>query len=249
MAQNKRQRMEDGPERRAFPLWMQFFLLTVLVGCTLTTPPAAPTLTPPPAPTPPGNTFYFNAPYSITLLPQTRVPGTRIFYVGRRDGFYEFQIDGLVARHVVNDSLPWKGVIAPGVVGDYRLTVQASSGDQVLLNGTVRVAVLFPEPLEVPISALPGTLPDFSNIPIDYVVPQGSLVPGTVLRYEGVQNGNAIFSGGTGFPSYPLGNSVIYSGRLATNAIIRYDLVVSRLDEVGVGLSGTARVWITNLAR
>jgi len=177
------------------------------------------------------------------------VPGTRIFYVGLRDGFYEFQVDGLVARYVVNDSLPWRGVIAPGVVGDYRLTVQGSSGEQVLLNGTTRVAVLFPQPFEIPISALPGTLPDFSNIPIDYVVPQGQLVPGTVLRYEGQQDGSAIFSGGTGFPSYPLGNSVIYSGRLSSNVIIRYDLVVSRLDEFGVGLSGTARVWITDLVK
>jgi|GEM_PF-1469954 hypothetical protein len=228
-------------------LWPAVFLLLAVLGCSINPVTSTPTPPPPPPPTPAGNTFYFNAPYSITLPPQTRVPGTRILYIGLRDGFYEFQIDGLIARYVVNNSLNWDGVIAPSVVADYRLTVLSSSGDQVFLNGTTRVSVLNPQPVEIPISLLPETVPDFSNIPIDYLVPPGQMVPGTTLRYEGQQDGNAIFSGGSGLPAYPLGNSVIYSGRLTTNVIIRYDLVVSRLDDSGVGLSGPARVWITNL--
>ncbi len=253
MAQNRWQQELTSRNRRAnrrLPtrlLWSGIFLLLSILGCSINSISATPTLPPPPPPTPAGNTFYFNAPYTITLAPQTRVPGTRVLYVGQSDGFYEFLVNGLVTRHVINDFLPWRGVIAPSVVGDYRLTVLGSSAPQVSLNGNVRVAVLYPQPVEVPISVLPTTAPDFSNIPIDYLVPQGQMVPGTILRYDGQLDGNAILSGGTGNPSYPLGNSVIYSGRLTDNVIIRYDLLVSRLDDFGVGLTGTARVWITNL--
>jgi hypothetical protein len=108
------------------------------------------------------------------------------------------------------------------------------------------VAVFNPAPVEVALSNLPSTAPDFIDIPISYVVPQNNTVPGTTLIYTGREGDQARLSGGQGYPLFPLGNSMTWSGRLGPNVLLRYDLVVSRLDDYGLGLSGTARLWITN---
>lgn len=221
-------------------------LLLTMMSCGVLPSGAPPTLTPPADPTPEGRTIFFDAPYVVRLPPNTHIPRTRVFYSAQQDDVYVFFVDGLITYKRPGDSLSWQGVIAPNVAGDYRLVLSTDTVGQILGNGTVRVAIFNPTPVEVPLSELPSTPPDFIDIPISYVVPQSHRVPGTTLLYAGREGDQARLEGGQGYPLFPLGNSVTWSGRLTSNVLLRYDLVVSRLDEYGLGLSGTARLWITN---
>ncbi len=232
--------------RRHLSRSLYLLLLLAMMSCGVLPTGAPPTLTPPAAPTPEGGTIFFDAPYVARLPPNTLIPRTRILYSTQQDDIYVFFVDGLITYKRSGDSLTWQGVIAPNVAADYRLVLGTDTVGQILANGTVRVAVFNPTPVEVPLSGLPSTPPDFIDIPISYVVPENHRVPGTALTYTGREGDQARLSGGQGYPLFPLGNSVTWSGQLAPNVLLRYDLVVSRLDDYGLGLSGTARLWVTN---
>lgn len=235
------------PSRPVLAL-LGMLLALLLAGCNLSGNAGPPTLTPPPAPTPTGSTLFFNAPYNIALPPETRVPGTGIFYQGPQNDVYLFTIQGLQAFKRVDDTINWNGIIAPGVVGNYNLQLKLNSNispAQLYATGPVRVGIMNPLPREVPLDSMPSSLAWFDNIRIDYVVPQGEQVPGTTLVFQGIQDNTAYLTGGTGYPYFPLGNSVIWFGRLTDRVLVRYDLRVSRLDEIGLGLTGTARLWLT----
>lgn len=219
-------------------------LVLLALGCTLTIPGTPPTPTALPVATPDGDTIYFSAPYSYLLTPDSRIPRTRIYYQGEQNGVFVFSIGGLSAFRQLNDLISWRGVIAPNVVGDYQLVIVSSTDSNLFTEGSVRLAIFNPSPLEIPLSSLPSAPPDFANIPVDYNVPEGRLVPGTTLLYQGQQDGMALLTGSSAYPLYPVGNSVTWTGRLTSNVLLRYDLVVSRIDENGVGLLGTAQLWI-----
>ncbi len=218
-------------------------LALLVLGCTVTLPGAA-TVTPLPEPTPDGDSIQFSGPYSYSLAPNSSIPGTRITYQGVQNGVYVFSIGGQAAYRQLNDTINWRGVIAPSVVGDYRLRIRSETNTQLFLEGTVLVTVFNPAPLQIPITSLPATPPNFDNMPVNYNVPVGRRVPGTTLVYGGQQDGMALLTGSTAYPLYPVGNSVTWTGRLTGNVLLRYDLIVNRVDDNSVNLTGVARLWL-----
>lgn len=199
--------------------------------------------TPPPQPTPEGDTLFFRAAYTTPLEPGTAVPGTRIIYVQNVDALHEFTIDGLQAYRQPGDSLTWRGVVAPGVFGDYRLRLRADFLGRLQAEGEVELAILNPSPVEVPPTQTPAGAIHVQGITINYYVPQGARIPGTTLIYEGLRNDLAELSGTASYPFFAREDSLLWTGKLRDNVTVRYNLRVSSLEEEGLALTGTAELW------
>lgn len=225
--------------------------LSLLIGLL-----AAPTLacavpsfntapTPPPQPTPEGDTLFFSASYNAPLEPGTTIAGTRIAYVQTVSDLHEFSIDGLQAYRQVGDSLTWRGLVAPGVFGDYRLRLRGDFLGRLQAEGQVELAVFNPAPVEIPPTQTPAAAIYVEGIPASYYVPQGARIPGTTLIFEGMRNDVAELSGTAGYPFFAPEDSLLWSGKLRDNVYIRYNLRVSTLNESGLGLTGTAELWAT----
>ena len=223
------------------------FLIVLLATPTLACaiPGLNPAPTPPPEPTPHGDTLFFSASYNAPLEPGTAIPGTRIVYVQVVGDLHEFSIDGLQAYRQVGDSLTWRGLVAPGVFGDYRLRLRGDFLGRLQAEGQVELAVLNPAPVEIPPTQTPVAAIYVEGIPANYYVPQGARIPGTTLIFEGMRNDVAELSGTAGYPFFAPEDSLLWSGKLRENVYIRYNLRVSSLNENGLGLTGTAELWTT----
>lgn len=203
------------------------------------------TPTPPPSPTPPGDTLFLTAPYAITLEPGTTIPGTEITFVQQMDTVFELRVEGLRAVRQDGDALTWRGIVAPGVYGTYRLRLRSPLVGQLRAEGEVDLAVFNPAPVELPpTDTLPAGSVYFNNIPVQYFVPEGHRIPGSTLVYDGQDDGIARLSGTAGYPYFALDASILWLGKLRENVYIRYNTRVSSLNEHGLGLTGTAELWI-----
>ena len=185
--------------------------------------------------------------YSTTLNPGETIRGTQMTYVGREGEFYNVSIGGLPAAKRIGDSFTWKGVMAPGVVGDFNLRISPTLlSDNLLAAGSAELFVLNPIPVELGNDyTVLDSLLNYSNLAVDYRVPSGSQVPGTTLIYEGLVEQGAKLGGTTGFPIRAVGDSLIWTGRLRGNVVIRHSLRVASADENSLHLVGTAELWIT----
>lgn len=220
-----------------------FLLGSSTLACAL--PGVNGTPTPPPSPTPEGDTLTFRAPYTAVLDPGTRIPGTRIVYVQSVDDLHELSIDGLQAYRRVGDSLAWRGVVAPGVFGDYRLRLRSDFLGRLQAEGQVDVTILNPTPVEIPPTQSPVAAIHFEGIPVNYFVPEAHRIPGTTLVYEGIQSDLAELSGTAAYPFFARDDSLLWLGKVRDNVHIRYNLRVEDLNEQGLSLSGTAQLWAT----
>jgi hypothetical protein len=241
----------------SFTLLFLFLLLPVLACSTPAIPflPAPATPTPEPLPDQIADTLSILSPaYAINLEPGETVPGTGLTYVGRSGDAYEVTIDGLTAAKRPGDSFYWSGVIAPGVFANYNLRLTTSFFGGLPVGGPVELVVLFPQPVEV--AGIEGLdiRYQFSNLLLDYKVPARDAVPGTTLIFEGIetQGGSeqgtklARFSGFNGYPFLAVGDSLVWTGRLRDNVIVRYNLRTLSLDEERIHLVGTGDLWIIN---
>ncbi|MDX1664188.1 MAG: hypothetical protein R3272_10355 [Candidatus Promineifilaceae bacterium] len=217
-------------------------LLLPVLACTIPGTNATPT--PPLTPTPPGDTLFFTTPYSIRMEPGEEVPGTEIFYVGRAGNLYELTVEGLEAFRSSGDSLTWQGVVAPAVVGGYRLRLQELSADALQLEGDVNLAIFNPAPVEIPPTSTPQGSIYFGPIPVNYVVPEGARIPGTTLVYVGAEDEIAQLSGTAAYPYFALDDSLLWLGKLRENIFIRYNVRIIALNEHGLWLDGIAELWV-----
>lgn len=229
------------PTSRLFSLLL-LLLLGSSFSCAL--PGFQQTPTPRPAPTPEGDLITFAAPFTIELRPGSTITGTQIEYIQGNDDVYEFSINGLQAYRQLGDSLSWRGVIAPGVFGDYRLRLQSSFLEPLQAQGEVVLTVFNPAPVEIPPTETPPGDLYVNDISVSYAVPADHRIPGTTLVYEGEQNQVAELSGTVGYPYFALNDSLLWSGKLRENVYIRYNLQISNLDEAWLELNGTAEIWI-----
>ncbi|MGH2538614.1 MAG: hypothetical protein ACRDHL_14585 [Candidatus Promineifilaceae bacterium] len=199
-------------------------------------------------PTPvPGDMLSFSTPlYSASLSPGERVPGTQMVYVGRDGNVYNVSLDGLAAAKRAGDSFAWKGVIAPGVIGNYNLRISPTFiSDDILVGGPVEITIFNPIPVELdPSIPLEGPI-RFDNLPVEFSVPAGGRVPGATLTYVGQADQGAQLGGTSGYPYRALGDSLIWAGRLRGDVSVRYSLRVATLSEDRLRLVGTAEVWVT----
>lgn len=201
--------------------------------------------TPPPEPTPEGDTILFTAPYDVQLREGAMIPGTNVRYVQSVGDVHELSIDGLQAYRQVGDSVTWRGIVAPGVFADYRLRLRSDFGGGLHAEGEVSLAVLNPAPVEIPPTQTPDASIHFAGMPINYFVPEDHRVPGTTLVFQGVQNDLAELSGTASYPFFARDDSLLWLGKLRDNVHVRYNLRVSSLSQNGLGLSGTAELWVT----
>ena len=229
------------PYRQAIIILL--LILCTSLACAIPGINSAPT--PPPEPTPEGDILHFTAPYRVALEPGVTIPGTRITYLQMVGDVHEISIDGLRAYRRVGDSLTWRGVIAPGLFGEYRLRLSSDIQGRLLAEGEVALAVLNPEPVEVPPTQSPEGSLHFQGIPVTYYVPEGYSVPGTTLVYQGLQNDLAELSGTASYPFFARDDSLLWLGVLRQNIFVRYNMRVAGLNENGLTLSGTADVWAT----
>lgn len=220
-----------------------FVMLLLATGLACAVPSLDNSPAVPPSPTPPGDTLHLSAPFSTAIAPGSSIAGTRIVYVQSAGDVHEFSIDGLRAYRQVGDSLTWRGIMAPGLFGDFRLRLASDFLGRLRAEGRVAVAVLNPAPVEIPPTQRPDASIYLQGIPIDYFTPEGRRIPGTTLIYEGTYEGLAQVSGTAGYPFFSRDDSLLWQGQLRDNVFIRYDLQVSALSENGLGLSGTAELW------
>lgn len=190
----------------------------------------------------------YKVPISVlTLEPGETIPYTQLGYQEHVGSIYRVLIDNQVAEKRVGDSFRWRGVIAPGVSASYDLRIAPTfSQDNMLLGGSVELAVFSPVPVEIEgePANVEGRL-HFSGIFTDYEVQTGQFVPGTTLTYLGQSEQGAELSGVDGYPFRSVGDSVIWSGRLRENVNVRYSLRVISIKDESLRLIGTAELWMT----
>lgn len=203
------------------------------------------TATPEASPTPQGDTISFQTlTYRTSLSSGDLIPGTTISYVGKNDNLYEVTIDGLTAMKQPADSLNWKGIIAPGVVGLYTLRLLSDFSGNAYAAGPVQLTILDPFPIELPNSQQFATPLYFNEIVIQYYVPVGYAIPGTTLVYKGRTDVGAELSGTSSYPFVGQGDSLRWTGQLRDNVALRYDLRVVTIQDEGMRVLGTAELWI-----
>ena len=225
-------------------LFLIITLITAAIACVI--PGTSTTPTPPPSPTPLGDTIFFTAPYAITLEPGTTIPGTEITFVQQMDALYELRVEGLRAVRQDGDALTWRGIVAPGVFATYRLHLRSRLLGQLQAEGEVDASIFNPAPVELPPTDAPPTgSVYYNNIPVQYFVPEGNRIPGSTLVFDGHEDGIARLSGTAGYPYFAQDASILWLGKLRQNVYIRYNMRVAYLNEHGLGLTGTAELWVT----
>jgi hypothetical protein len=246
--------------------WLLTFLIIMLAlpaaACSMPALPDIPFIQPSQpeledlSPTPVGDTLSFFVPaYAVNLDPGETVPGTRLTYIGRSGDDYEASIDGQTALKRPGDSFYWSGVVAPGVFANYNLRLTTSLFGGLPVAGPVELIVFNPEALELPSGTEPEARLHYGNLVIDYTVPVGVAIPGTTLFFDGVE------SQGIGdqssqmarirglqqtYPNIAVGDSLVWTGRLRDNVVVRYNLRALSFDERALHLVGTGDLWILN---
>lgn len=242
------------------PLLLVLLLALPALACQVPDFSAIPSIpgvvepTPVGSPTPMGDTISYLAPaFAITLQPGESVPGTQLTYVGSTDGGYEVSIGGQRAVKRSGDSFYWSGVLAPGVFANYNLRLTTGFFGGMPVGGPVEIIILFPQPQPLPQTNDPEAQHHLGNIVIDYHVPVGNTVPGTTLLYQGLETqglGNqsstlARIGGLPGYPNLAVGDSLVWTGILRDNVVVRYNLRAISFDEESIRLVGTGELWIT----
>jgi hypothetical protein len=221
-------------------------LLLAALACTISPRgESSPTATATP---PPNQLVTFRLPiFTSTISPGETIRGTGMTYIGREGEFYNVSIGGLPAAKRIGDSLTWKGVMAPGVVGNFNLRISPTLlSDDLLAAGSAEIIVLNPIPVELGNDyTVLDSLLNYSNLAVDYTVATGDQVPGTTLIYEGLVEQGVQLGGTSGFPIRAVGDSLIWTGRLRGNVVVRHSLRVASADENSLHLVGTGELWIT----
>jgi hypothetical protein len=182
--------------------------------------------------------------YRVALNPGERVPGTNLTYIGPRDRLYEVEINGQRAVKSGGDSFNWEGVINAGVAGDFDLRLSPQLLGDMLAVGTVELAVLNPVPREATLPTDSTNWYAFPEMIVDVSVPISQTIPGTTLIYEGLEPQGAKLGNTAGYPYLAQADSLRWTGRLSTNAYVRYNLRVVSMSDQALRMAGVAEVWV-----
>lgn len=206
------------------------------------------TPTPQPSPTPLGNILQFQTgenQYEVVLAPNETVAGTQLRFLGKEGNVYTVSQDGVTGGIPSGNSFNWRGVIGPGATGDYRLKLlQTFSDNELRANGTVVVTIFEPTAVERPLPQTDVTPLQFVNMPVNYLIPVGSPVPGTTLVYDGEQVGAHLFSGTSSLNRFFLDDEILWNGFLRDNIYIQNSLKLQAVNETGLQMTGTVTLYI-----
>jgi hypothetical protein len=230
---------------KRFPI-ATIFLLLFVVSCSIVFPDNNSADS---TPTPPlDQVVSFWVPvYSANLSPGESVNGTQLTYLGRDGDVYNVTIDGLAATKRVGDSFNWRGVLAPGVIGNYSLRVSPTLlGNNLLTAGQIRLFILNPIPVNLADDfQVNQSVHRFSGIGVDYKISPGGQIPGTNLTFIGFNDQGAELGGTDGYPYRTVGDSLFWTGRLRGNVVAKQSLRVISASDEELHLVGTAELWIT----
>lgn len=235
---------------------MYLFFVLLFAGCEqvaplipdVELPQLFSTATPPPPPTPVGDTLTFQVAqqrYGETITPNSFIPGTQLRFLGKDEERFLLQIDGLDSVKQAGDTLFWRGMMAPGVLGQFDLILSPTYNRNLLLaNGQVSLTVFDAQPVEAdpPLTDTPPFR--FANIDLYYIVPQGREVPGTSLIYRGFDGNEVEFGGLSSFPRFRVGDSLRWTGLLRQNVYIINDMRIERVTDQGVVVRGSAEMRV-----
>ncbi len=242
------------------PILLVLMLTLPVLACQIPDIPQVPSIpgvieqTPVPSPTPMGDSISYLAPaYTMRLQPGESVPGTQLTYVGSLESGYEVSIAGQTAVKRSGDSFYWSGVLAPGVFANYNLRLTTGFFGGMPVAGPVEMIVLFPQPQPLILTSDPEADLHLGNIVIDYHVPVSNTIPGTTLVYQGLETQGlgsqsstlARIGGLAGYPNLAVGDSLVWTGRLRDNVVVRYNLRAISFNEESIRFVGTGELWIT----
>lgn len=229
---------------RLFLHLIGLLLLTAAVaGCSLFNrlPPILATATPAPEPTPLGDMVQFLVPgYRVDLQQYQTAPGTRLQFTEKVGDAFRVSIDGKFAEKRAGDSFPWRGIVAPGLFGEYDLSLLPTRDNSLSANGRVTLMVLSPQPVEAALPQRNQTPLVFRGIAVDELVPLGRVVPGTTLVFEAQTADGVRFSGTQTLADYRVGDSLVWRGLLRDNIFVDFSLKVVGVETHGLRLTGTA---------
>lgn len=206
---------------------------------------ASPTPTVVPTPTPQGDYLTYLIPaYRIGLQEGEPVPGSQLLFVQQTESTYEVEIDGQRAIKRAGDSFVWKGIVAPGVVGRYNLRLTSTFFGELFAAGPVELTVLDPLPVELPATETPTAPLYFNEVLLNYSVPVGGNVPGTTLIYRGRGDQGAELAGTNNYPYFQTGDSLVWTGQVRNNVVVRYSLRILNISDSSLQLTGLGEIWI-----
>jgi len=186
-------------------------------------------------------TYAYNLATTITVLVGETVPGTNILYQGRSDKGAHVLIDGLEAHKRVGDSLDWSGSPIEGVTVDLTLRVVRYTAQSLTLVGVSDVTV---EDAQPRVASIVTTSPIKYSGVVGYGVAVNSVIPGTVVRYEGPADEGAQLGSVEGYPYRKVGDSINWEGMLRDDVYISLAVRVAQFDEKGMRVAGTVTLWL-----
>ncbi len=232
-------------------LWLVALLAT---GCEL--PAFGGFSDSPPTPAPPDDILTYTVPvYSKSLQPGDKIPGAALQYVQPLGEGYETLIGGQRAVKRAGDSFAWRGIVAPGVAGNYNLRLTTVILGGLVAGGQIQFSILNPQPAYVTDISLQTANAElhFANLPLQYLVPLEGMIPGSSLRYDQMISGDnnvgggqtmAKLSGNDGYPYYAVGDSIIWNGQLRPNVFVRHNFRIVDIDERWIRVAGISELWI-----
>ena len=242
--------------RPSLVLFVFSLFCSALLGCSYVSEPLGElrpnflnTPTPLPSPTPVGDTLLLEKPdYFIGgIQPTQMMVGVPIRFVGRTNDTYNVEIDGLPAPRIAGDSLPWSGIVAPGVYADYGLKIIPTYNEEansLKAQGVVKLTLFKTTPVEG--GKINRTDPPlvYQAVPVEWRVPLAGRVPGTTFVWQSEDQGKFTFTGSAQYSLRQLGDSLIWSGLLRDNVAATFNLRLVQIENNLLLLRGSADLTI-----
>ena len=169
------------------------------------------------------------------------LPGSAIQYLGMSGDRALVSIGGKEATKKVGDPLEWKEDVLRGVNVDQTYRVVLITEDTLHAAGTARVIIwnAVPQPEPANTSAL-----IHFKLPVGYHVDRGTVIPGTVISYEGKTDQGAQLGNVEGYEYRQVGESILWEGKLLEGVWVQLDLRTALIGDETLDVIGTADLWI-----
>lgn len=195
--------------------------------------------------TPPG-ALALRGPVERNLRIGDGLAGTDIVLVGIEPDGAVFEIAGMRSVRTYADSLDFDGGWAglEGVSYNLRLRVYQISNNSVRAAGVQQLVV--PSVAPVATASIPVENRIELSFPVTWGLAPGEVIPGTTLRYVGMQERGAEFAGlGDGvFPFHKVGDSLRWRGNLRSDLPAEYQLRVLAYGSDSARVGGIVSVWL-----
>jgi len=191
----------------------------------------------------PAGAMEYSTAFERNIRAGQTLPGTDIKYIGKTEQGAQMSIGGQTAVKRALDSLTWHGDAAPGANVSLSLRVLTFDSQSLDAGGTAKVVLTSVKPQAVSPTSLPKDALTFKGI-VNYDVPQGKTIPGTLITYEGKTPDGAKLGGIEGYALRKEADSILWTGRLADKVFLGLDLRVVFITDSSLRTTGTATLYI-----